>query len=1055
MKRFGKQFLISLLILLAIATVLCLAACDDADSERDPLVEYDNEYDWDYNRIFMKECDDYMKIDGVLDESVWTDTDRKWLTYEQYGVKVSYSTYFSDKGLYIAAIAEDPEMQWNGRMCFNRRSERALNSAFFFAVAGSDTTALNMNTRFYFALDSKDKASYEVTPFDAKATTDVDIDSGNATKMWGEVFCTWEDLRMEGKPESVCILPYYHFIKDPEEEKENKWVNTLFADYTRFHTYTTFDSDGYAGGTSADSYWGNAASGYAATTGWDVTEDKTATSNKGHSQAAFVTDVSSAYYKFGVDMKLVEGMKGVDGSDGYFRAGVCAMTSAEDFLGMVIESDGIKDNYVDLYSLTNSPWNWTKYDRVTFGADYDWEENDYTVHWDVVKYGAYFYYFIDGSYVGYIHHEDLEGACTPGIYTLSSIATFSDPVVEDCSDKQSELYAELEEELYFVDAPASVSGGTVIVSCPVFNKSDSDNTVEVTVNPNPGYVLNTFLVNGVDMMDYVKSGLTKDGTFTLPVNESMEISATFVRFDKKYDVVTIRGEALLPDGVTRAPAAKVVAYDVNNPFFSYTVTANSTGKFEVKFLKPQDAPYDIDGTEHVAGNKWHVAVFFDGSYMPVQRDVTMADAEGSDVIMQKFVSEGKLEQIGGLASSTTFHEDGSLTVTSDKIVTAGLQISDSDVVGKNWTLETTFLTEDIATWNAYGLFVKFADGSYRMFGASYRAGSLNAFRIIMWDGSGYQGTLNPVSSAAIDNVLATYMNQDLLTMKVKYQNGTYTFYLNDAVYCTGTAVTLGIVDKDEPVELGFGVRLDDNLPQGMTFTEWGYTVDGDSTYVKPGLDPDDPLTSLNWQGEQYSWLKNSDGSYTFTSGIQKIATGLMDTSVDIEGKKWIAEINVKTSEITAWNSYGFMLQLSDDDYVVIAISQRSATDKKALGIDIVQAPEWKFGMFSKTESTELTSVIDNCLNKATVNLKLAFDGENYSVYINNVLYGTMSPEALGVAHHKYHPDDETVLDASSPKSIGIGLRMDDGLPTHMTFSGYDCYVEGSEEYDTAKESLGL
>lgn len=1037
MKEFSKRLIVCLFLLLTVALFACLTGCTETDPAGE-LVDYENEYDWTYDLEFTKECDDYMTIDGVLDEAVWSDANRSWLTYNQDGVKVSYTTYFTEKGLYLAAVVDDPLMQWTGRMCFKKGSKRALNSAFFFAIAGSDTTALTMTTRSYFALDSKNKASYEVTPFAAKATTDYDIDSGDATKMWGELFVTWDDLRIDGgMPEDVRILPFYHLIRDPEEDKENRWVVALFADANRFDTYATFTADGYSGGEQS-SYWGTAASGYSCTTGWDLSEAEQGivTSQKGHSQAIFVSDVNSAYYKFSVDMKVIGGLAGVDGSDGVFRGGVCAMTCAEDFLAMVINGDGMQKGSANLYSLTNNTWSYKRFDTVEIDG-YDWKASEQTIHWDVIKYGSLFYYFIEGHYVGYYEYEPLAGACSPGVYTMTSLASFSNASVYEYDDDPAALHTELETLLNFVDAPASLTGGTISVSRPAVSKTETNPAVEVTLLPHTGYVLSTFTVNGTDMMDYVRANITRNGTLTLPVDSSIEIGASFVRFDRQYEVVTILGEAYLPDGETIAPGATVLAYDPTNPLFSYTFTANSRGKFELKFLKPRDTAYEIGDASYSVGSAWHIYVSFWGGYTPIKKVLTEADlTDGAASVA--FTSPEELKQIASAPASSTFHEDGSLTITSKSYVNMGMQIA--DVTGKNWTLETSIRTSEMTLWNTYGLFLTYGDGSYYLFGVSQRA-STDALRIIMWNADGYQGTCQYTSSAALEQVLGHYLEEETLTFKIQYANGEYAFYINDALYSRGSLM------PDEAVGIGFGARLDDSLPQSITFTDWSYTIDGDSTYVRPGLPEDDPFASPNWKNEKYSWTKHEDGSYTYVSGVANTITGLIDTTADVAGKKWIAEVSIKSEEITKWNSYGFLLQLTDDQYAVIALAlQPTASDPDCIGVNLLNAPTWVFHRFDRTDSEELSDELAHCRENATVTLRLVFDGTSYSVYVNGVLFGSMTVAKVG---------STLGVEASAPRAIGIGLNMDDNLPTRMTFSNWHCYVEGAAAYEAAKEEQGL
>ena len=177
--------------------------------------------------------------------------------------------------------------------------------------------------------------------------------------MTGEFFATWDDLNIKvneetGKPDTVNIIPMYRVVKDPEDSTANKWIRPLFADVTRLHCYCSFNENGYISSNVASSEWGNAANGISRSDGWEFSteQENTVTSNKGHSQAIFLSDACSDKYIFSVDMKIVQGLKGIDGSDGIFRGGICAMSEGEnDFAAVLIEGTDLKDNF---FKITNN-----------------------------------------------------------------------------------------------------------------------------------------------------------------------------------------------------------------------------------------------------------------------------------------------------------------------------------------------------------------------------------------------------------------------------------------------------------------------------------------------------------------------------------------------------------------------------------------------------------------------------------------------------------------------------------------------------------------------------
>ena len=74
-------------------------------------------------------------------------------------------------------------------------------------------------------------------------------------------------------------------------------------------------------------------------------------------------------------------------------------------------------------------------------------------------------------------------------------------------------------------------------------------------------------------------------------------------------------------------------------------------------------------------------------------------------------------------------------------------------------------------------------------------------------------------------------------MKVLYQDGSYSVYLNDVLFANLSAKDLGVDTYGNPVSVGFGYRLDSSLPQTATFSDWTYCVAGDARYaeIKKGL----------------------------------------------------------------------------------------------------------------------------------------------------------------------------------------------------------------------------
>ncbi|MDY3303652.1 MAG: hypothetical protein SOW78_05175, partial [Clostridia bacterium] len=680
--KIRNKFIFSIVCLFSCSFILLgFAGCNDSDPNA-KKVEYDNEYDWEYDREFEGEYDEHMNIDGVLDEDVWNDAQHKWLTFSENGATVSYTTYFTEKGLYIASAVQDPNLQWNARFNFE---DKPLNSAFCYFITSDSADNLQMFTRFRFAFDSKNKVSYEQTPFAAKAVTDKDIDSGDASEMTGEFFATWDDLNIKvneetGKPDTVNIIPMYRVVKDPEDSTANKWIRPLFADVTRLHCYCSFNENGYISSNVASSEWGNAANGISRSDGWEFSteQENTVTSNKGHSQAIFLSDACSDKYIFSVDMKIVQGLKGIDGSDGIFRGGICAMSEGEnDFAAVLIEGTDLKDNFFKMCLLKFNGWKYSYVASGSVSSDYNYEESDHTVNIKVIKDGPNFYYFVEGEFVYFNREDDLSGKCCPGVYTLTSAATFSNPEFTDYSDNHDELRTELRKYVYLVDVSTNISGGSVAIDKTSLDKNSENLSVNVTIKPNNGYVISSFTVNGNDEFDFLINNI-KDGTVSIPVTGDIEIGAEFTRFNKGNDVIKIRGEVVSEDETGYLGGVRVRAYDTSNPLFCYDLETNSQGRFEISFLKPKDGTYQIDDKSYNVGSEYSVTAYFEDGYLPVSLKLSASDADENGIISGKFIPKDKLPIIGDTPTSQVFNEDGSYTVTADSMVSTGRLMNSYD-----------------------------------------------------------------------------------------------------------------------------------------------------------------------------------------------------------------------------------------------------------------------------------------------------------------------------------------------------------------------------------------
>ncbi len=842
------------LLLAVLSALLLLVGCEG--KSEDKTVDYENPFDWEYTPEFTDTYDADMTVDGRLDEPVWTAADRKWMTFSEGDVTVWHTVRFTEKGLYIASRAKDTDFVWNARFNYSFQAyDKALNSAFAYVIAGGDTDNLQMFSMFDFAVDTHNRCSYEQTRFAAKAVTDRPIETGEATEMTAELFVSWEALNIAvdpetGVPENVRIIPYYRHIGSVTDPTQNKWITHLFAERNRLHCYAVFEEDGYAFTEAQDAVWGNSATGVSRSAGWDLTRNSegVVTTNAAHSQAIFLRD-GAAYsdrYAFSVTMRMDGGIKGVDGSDGLFRGGICNASDTSDLLAMYLNGSPLKNGRAVFARLQPNPWTFADNVGSRTLDGYDYTARDATVRLTVIKDGGYFYYIVEDQLVYIAYEPTLAGRTFPGVYTLSSQATFSDPQFTDYAGREGELHTLLEKWVYRVETPAGVRGGALTAATVGVDKTVASPAISLLINPNPGYVLTGFTVNGestiegVDSVEWIRSHI-RENRVELPLDASVTLGATFTRFDRAAELITLRGDVTAPDGVTRLGGATLVAYDTTDPLFSYTVTTNAQGRFEVSFLRPRDGGYDLGGRNYLPGDRWRVAISTTDGYPTIFGSFTVSDADESGVITHSFRAKEKINmrylEGSDVTSDRVWNDDGSFTLTARAIASfVGLLDASGDVQNGAFLAETDIAliekaagTWGLNPWNTYGIGIRFSSGRYLVLGASLRAG--NVLKVGVLPGGVWKCELDPTAdAAAVARMRAACSTTGTLNIKLVYNADSWSVLLNDTLYGTYSAKELGITGYGTPVSVGFGCRLDDALPQSATFSGWRYAVEGDEAF---------------------------------------------------------------------------------------------------------------------------------------------------------------------------------------------------------------------------------
>ena len=565
-----------------------------------------SDYEWKYEKEFTDEHDADMTIDGALGEERWQG--QQYLTHVQDGVTVNYTAVFTEKGLYVGAKAQDPDMKWNARFNFSSTNANPANSAFWFNIKGPDVQDGHAMRAFNFFIDAFDSASRNQTRFEAKSKVNGDIMKFEATEMTAELFVSWDALNIDttdGLPEFVRIIPYYRHVKAVGDAGENKWLTPIFIygnpgwdyglsydenlhqNWYRPISGMKFGSVGYINADKPGAVVGDAANGYSKSSGWDLSRiDEGAVKAVGpDEQAIFFKGINSSKYMVSAKMKMLGGaMHAGNWKDQYPSAGLINMRDETESIALYISGRSILDGAAS--------WNFHTLDKYTGWKDtYEgsfvkpdgFNPQTDSIELKCIQYDENLFYFINGE-LALIKRVDWikDGAC-PGLYGLSAEVEFTDFKATDYKDDADALKAIISEYAYSVSVTAG-DGGFVTIDKTALRKGDS---LTVNVAPSAGYVLSSFEINGKDKKedkyDYVVENLDNGKVVFDDITEDSSIVASFARLDGGVRVsgkISAGGRAMTTSALTlTAPSDKRVFYTAtptSNGSFNFTLSPAGT-----------------------------------------------------------------------------------------------------------------------------------------------------------------------------------------------------------------------------------------------------------------------------------------------------------------------------------------------------------------------------------------------------------------------------------------------------------------------------------------------
>ena len=645
---------------ICLAGAVYLSACGGSDKQIN-VNDYSDEYNWHYQQAFVGEKDADMKIDGVLDEARWKEEGKQWLYHSEKGVDMSYTTAFTEKGLYIAATAEDARMQWNERRKFNS------NSSFRFYIVSNTATQQFCFDCMSFYVDEQNSASRQQVRFDAKAKRGVS-DDGTPT-LTAEFFASWDDLgytvdEETGMPEAVYMVPMYRYV-DGMDSAGNTFLKPIFAeiDNDRIRNNLAFNATGYINADREDAELGNAGNGFAKSDGWDLSdmdggEDgvKTVRSTGEHGQAIFFKGINSSRYSYSVDIKINRGTV-----DENISAGVCDMRDATQinilrYSGNDYNNNGKTGYRYFLFDFYVTPWH-----DIQQGV-YDGAPSD-TVNFRVIKDDTKYYYIFNGEYEFSTNIDWLGGKTCPGLWAISTEAVFSNWEVTDFegADKDDAYKTELEKYVHAINISSDISGGTVTAD-KIAVTAGGNEEVKLNVRPSRGYMLTDITVNGVSKYDEYVENL-QNGVIKLSgISETLNIDATFSPLPAN---ATLR----LMGTIVRSSGTPVVGLPYTtscsggwSELLSVNGSTTTSGVFDIVLLR--SGTYEIGGRSVTTDGRYSLA--FEGTFGAGENNEIQIDTSDAKFDGQTYFRMENITLNPYRVSNMKQNVDGSVQTTHTK-----------------------------------------------------------------------------------------------------------------------------------------------------------------------------------------------------------------------------------------------------------------------------------------------------------------------------------------------------------------------------------------------------
>ena len=660
-------------IIVLILSAICLTAipfgligCGDNVVYEKKVTAGEPKYEYVYSSYYDGENDDFVTIDGKLDEDCWQD--KKWYTSQFYtdlddNMPMIASTAFNTEyGVYIGVKIRDNNITYNGMLDLTKNS---VLEYYFYANKDDEVTRDNdYSQRRAFMMDYACDLYSTGERMKRAVVVDGEINSGETKGATFELFIPWAELDIDVSdgivPELFFMVPAYRPVLKGRTS-QTPLFNVPFNLMNRIAGYYVFDEDGYTDEDAEGAIVGDAINGTAKTGCWDIEnaadeENPSVSVTKG-------TGNNSIYFRdaycenFEAEATLYP--LGGNLTDQWWVGGflVLSTNGANYMMTLEMGPSRIKEvgdggyalNQFALWTLAtrDDPYMWNQRSlalRDNPETQGDSVPEDLGTTFKIIKYGNTVCYFVNGEYLYSETLDLLNGAFYVGLYNMNGFCAYKNLSFKAYDDEDAR--ARLEElRVYNVSVDIMSSGGNATAECDFVNVGAE---AKIDLTNYSGYKLSSVKCNDEEIIDKVMKNAV-DGIYTIEnVSENIHLE---VYFEEIENAVTFTGELLNGESPL---GGNITLISKKSGALKYETLA-SIGGFELE-LEPGEYKIAVNG------------------YFGSDSVVLSGDTTESDVCVNTF--EGAKD----LYSGTTVYEFGG-ELTYKVTQTGAMVLKDAETDG--------------------------------------------------------------------------------------------------------------------------------------------------------------------------------------------------------------------------------------------------------------------------------------------------------------------------------------------------------------------------------------